>query len=167
MRRSHARKRRPHKRTESPPAQTHARMHAQMSRSMHTLSLSRSALLPPSAFSPSPPRSYKQYHRLLYRGSLSLPDSDLVLEGIILTAHLQPTSSASLLESPLALALESMRGRPSSRLVSIVNVSDVHYECTGDIHPRSVLARSFFENVFCADKVDPSAHCSPHNARSE
>ena len=55
-----------------------------------------------------------------------------------------------------------MRGRPSSRLVSIVNLSDVHYECTGDIsvyiHTRSVLARSFFKNVLCADKVDASGH---------
>ena len=116
----------------------------------------------PSAFSSTPPRSHKQYHHLLYHGSLSLPDSDLVLEGIILTAHLQPTSSASLLELPLALALESMCGFPSSCLVFIMNVSDIHYECTGDIsmyiHPCSVLARSFFENVLCTDKVDASDH---------
>jgi hypothetical protein len=31
---------------------------------------------------PTPPRSYKLHYRLLYRGSLSLPDSDLTLDGI-------------------------------------------------------------------------------------
>lgn len=29
----------------------------------------------------APPGSYKQHHRLLYRGSLSLPDADLILDG--------------------------------------------------------------------------------------
>ena len=50
----------------------------------------------------------------------------------------------------------------SLRLVSIMNSSDVHYECTGDIgmyiHPHSVLAHSLSENVLCADKVDASSH---------
>ena len=53
--------------------------------------------------------------RLLYRGALCLPDSQLLLDGLSFvaeTAHLAVNSpSKSLLENPLALALESMRGR--------------------------------------------------------
>lgn len=97
---------------------------------------------------PTPPRSYKQNHRLLYRGSLSLPDSDLVLDGkdaskrgfvadSVSRDHIHgappPASPTVLLESPVALALESMRGRPSLRFVSCVNLADVPYECTGEI----------------------------------
>ena len=38
---------------------------------------------------PTPHLSYKQHHRLLYRGSLSLPDSDLILDG----THQSPISA--------------------------------------------------------------------------
>ena len=52
-------------------------------------------------------------HRLLFRGSLSVPDSRLLLEGVSFTASIDNTRSpgANLLQNPLALALESMRGR--------------------------------------------------------
>ncbi|KIJ51398.1 hypothetical protein M422DRAFT_244574 [Sphaerobolus stellatus SS14] len=107
---------------------------------------------------PTPPRNYKDQHRLLYRGSLSLPDSDLVLEGITFTAHIPPSSPSLLLESPIALALESMRGRPSLRFISVVKLKDVNWErCVGEInmyiHPRSVIAKTFFENVLCAESI--------------
>ncbi len=52
-------------------------------------------------------------HRLLFRGSLSVPDSRLVLEGFSFTVPIDNTRSPSvhLLQNPLALSLESMRGR--------------------------------------------------------
>ncbi len=60
--------------------------------------------------------------RLLYRGALSLPDSHLLLDGLTFTIDL-PTddhqASLKLLETPLPLALESMRGRPSLSLMGI------------------------------------------------
>ena len=49
-------------------------------------------------------------HRLLFRGSLSVPGSKLLLEGLTFTVPLK-SSPAKLLENPLALGLESMRGR--------------------------------------------------------
>jgi hypothetical protein len=54
-------------------------------------------------------------HRLLFRGSLSIPSSTLLLEGLTFTVPLRSADSTkapmNLLENPLALALESMRGR--------------------------------------------------------
>jgi hypothetical protein len=52
-------------------------------------------------------------HRLLFRGSLSVPDSRLLLEGLSFTIPIDNTRSPgiNLLKNPLALALESMRGR--------------------------------------------------------
>lgn len=52
-------------------------------------------------------------HRLLFRGSLSIPDSRLLLEGLSFTIPIDNTRSPgiNLLKNPLALALESMRGR--------------------------------------------------------
>jgi hypothetical protein len=54
-----------------------------------------------------------QTHRLLFRGSLSLSDSRLLLEGLSFTLPIDNTRSPgiNLLKNPLALALESMRGR--------------------------------------------------------
>jgi hypothetical protein len=56
---------------------------------------------------------YTPSHRLLFRGSLSLPDSRLLLEGLSFTLPIHDTRSSgvNLLQNPLALALESMRGR--------------------------------------------------------
>lgn len=52
-------------------------------------------------------------HRLLFRGALSVPDSRLLLEGLSFTTPIDNTRSPgiNLLKNPLALALESMRGR--------------------------------------------------------
>src|SRR5712671_3722127 len=52
-------------------------------------------------------------HRLLFRGSLSVPDSRLLLEGVSFTVPIDNTRTpgVNLLQNPLALALESMRGR--------------------------------------------------------
>lgn len=64
--------------------------------------------------------------RLLYRGALSLPDSHLLLDGLTFTGNASGTgssSSMSLLENPLALALESMRGRPTLRFMGTREVN--------------------------------------------
>ncbi|KAF8622938.1 hypothetical protein AX15_006615 [Amanita polypyramis BW_CC] len=118
---------------------------------------------------PTPPScSTSSSYRLLYRGALSLPDSNLTLDGITFCAcidtpsknrHSSQTpngshhSSDSLLKNPLALALESMRGRPTLRFVGRVRLSDVWMDKSGgvlmDIHPRAILTRVYFENVFC------------------
>ena len=52
-------------------------------------------------------------HRLLFRGSLSVPDSRLLLDGFSFTVPIDNTRSPSirLLQNHLALSLESMRGR--------------------------------------------------------
>ena len=61
--------------------------------------------------------------RLLYRGALSLPDSHLLLDGLTFTTTLA-NSPIKLLDNSLALALESMRGRPSLRFLGTVKLSD-------------------------------------------
>ena len=80
-----------------------------------------------------PPSSY----RLLYRGALSLPDSHLLLDGLTFSACLDSpskhTKSYSLLENPLALGLESMRGRPSLRFMGLVKLSDLYLDETGNV----------------------------------
>jgi len=64
-------------------------------------------------------------YRLLYRGSLSLPDSYISLDGLTFSARLESPMKHHLLENPLALALESMRGRQSLRFVGTVKLGDV------------------------------------------
>ncbi|KAG5351921.1 hypothetical protein C0989_004468 [Termitomyces sp. Mn162] len=109
---------------------------------------------------PTPPRSADSAlnsYRLLYRGSLSLPDSHLLLDGLTFVARLDsPSKNNHLLQNPLALALESMRGRPSLRFMGIVKLHDDQNlwldESGGiemDIHPRATMTRIYFENVFC------------------
>lgn len=82
--------------------------------------------------------------RLLYRGALSLPDSLLLLDGLTFTAYLESSTLAgnsaskskldmNLLQNPLALALESMRGRPSLRLVGTIKLKDVYLDETGGV----------------------------------
>ena len=112
-------------------------------------------------------------YRLLYRGALSLPDSLLLLDGLTFTARLNSPSKHStfnLLQNPLALALESMRGRPSLRFMGTVFLRDVWMDESGgvemyvmsvhltivlekkncrDIHPHATLTRLYFENIFC------------------
>ena len=113
-------------------------------------------------------------YRLLYRGALSLPDSLLLLDGLTFAVRLNSPSKHStfnLLQNPLALALESMRGRPSLRFLGTVFLRDVWMDESGgvemyvivspiptvalreiffrDIHPHATLTRVYFENVFC------------------
>lgn len=75
-------------------------------------------------------------YRLLYRGALSLPDSLLPLEGLTFAARLNSPSkhnTFNLLQNPLALALESMRGRPSLRFMGTVLLRDVWLDESGSV----------------------------------
>ncbi|KAJ7750084.1 hypothetical protein DFH07DRAFT_828161 [Mycena maculata] len=104
---------------------------------------------------PTPPRPATQF-RLLYRGALSLPDSHLLLDGLTFAARLDHTSPGhNLLQNPLALALESMRGRPSLRWMGPTKLKDIYMDETGgitmDVHPNAILTRIYFENTFCLD----------------
>ena len=79
--------------------------------------------------------------RFLYRGALSLPDSLLMLDGLTFTAHLDASDKSAskfkldsnLLQNPLALALQTMRGRPSLRLLGTLKLKDVYLDDTGDV----------------------------------
>ncbi|PPQ85103.1 hypothetical protein CVT26_005419, partial [Gymnopilus dilepis] len=147
-------------------------------------------LATPSSSSTSP-------YRLLYRGAISLPDSLLLLDGLTFAARLgsgspsksggatnsngASTSSSSnnaaaatfqLLDNPLALALESMRGRPTLRFVGVVKLQDVFLDESGgvemDIHPAAVLSQIYFENMFCLLPFpSPSAAPETRAERSE
>jgi hypothetical protein len=82
-----------------------------------------------SVTNPTPPRPFEtsnaNNYRLLYRGALSLPDSHLLLDGLTFAARLDtPSKHNHLLQNPLALALESMRGRPSLRFMGVVKLGD-------------------------------------------
>ena len=76
-------------------------------------------------------------YRLLYRGALSLPDSHLLLDGLTFAAKLDDTPSKhhtfNLLQNPLALALESMRGRPTLRFMGVVHLRDVYVDESGGV----------------------------------
>lgn len=86
---------------------------------------------PPHSGLNTDPTSLRQINsvksrRLLYRGALSLPDSHLLLDGLTFTGNASGTGSSSgmsLLENPLALALESMRGRPTLRFMGTREVN--------------------------------------------
>ncbi|KAF7292867.1 VPS9 domain-containing protein [Mycena indigotica] len=120
-----------------------------------------------SIIAPTPPRNASRF-RLLYRGALSLPDSHLLLDGLTFvsqTPAAEDLASGSgsgqnqtLLESPLALALESMRGVTSLRWMGPVQLRDVYLDESGgitmDIHPAATLSRIYFENTFC---LEPSS----------
>jgi hypothetical protein len=88
--------------------------------------------------------------RFLYRGALSLPDSLLTLDGLTFTAHLGASDrSASkskldtnLLQNPLALALQTMRGRPSLRLLGTLKLRDVYLDDTGGVEMFVALPRT-------------------------
>jgi hypothetical protein len=73
-------------------------------------------------------------HRLLFRGSLSVPDSRLLLEGLSFTVPINDTrkSSVDLLQNPLALALESMRGRTLA-LSGTTRVDAVHLDKMAEV----------------------------------
>ncbi|KAG0700195.1 hypothetical protein DFH29DRAFT_853861 [Suillus ampliporus] len=95
--------------------------------------------------------------RLLYRGSLSLPDSYLLLDGLTFSANL--LANKDLLHNPLALALESMRGRPSLRLKGTESLEklciDPSDDVCMDIHPSATLSRVYFENILCLSRLSP------------
>ncbi len=83
---------------------------------------------PTSASTPSRSQNANpNAHRLLYRGALSLPDSHLLLDGLSFIAETRVgySPSVNLLSNPLALALESMRGRPSLHLLGTEKLEDV------------------------------------------
>ncbi|EAU91744.2 hypothetical protein CC1G_04512 [Coprinopsis cinerea okayama7 len=128
---------------------------------------------PPKAI--ATPNQCSSSYRLLYRGALSLPDSHLLLDGLTFSARLDSpskhTKSYSLLENPLALALESMRGRPSLRLQGIVKLADIYMDETGnvelDIHPRAMLSRIYFENTFCLKPFSSSDPSQLNTTRSD
>lgn len=84
----------------------------------------------------TPSKSPTPTFRLLYRGSLSLPDSHLLLDGLTFAARLDATTSnagINLLQNPLALALESMRGRPTLRFMGVTKLKDVWMDESGDV----------------------------------
>ncbi|KAF9262688.1 hypothetical protein L218DRAFT_1000567 [Marasmius fiardii PR-910] len=93
----------------------------------------------------------KGSHRLLYRGALLLPDSHLLLDGITFSARLD--AEHKLLETPLALALETMRGIQALRFLGTTSLKDIYMDTSGDIvmdiHPQATLSRIYFENMFC------------------
>ncbi|KAH9072755.1 hypothetical protein EDB83DRAFT_2358925 [Lactarius deliciosus] len=97
-------------------------------------------------------------HRLLFRGSLSVPDSRLLLEGFSFTVPIDNTRSPSvrLLQNPLALSLESMRGR-SLVLSGTTRVDAVRLdkmaEVDVDIHPSAFISRLYFENQLCSAPI--------------
>ncbi|KAG1793938.1 uncharacterized protein HD556DRAFT_456213 [Suillus plorans] len=95
--------------------------------------------------------------RLLYRGSLSLPDSYILLDGLTFSANL--LANKDLLHNPLALALESMRGRPSLRLKGTELLKNICIDPSDDvcmdIHPYATLSRVYFENMLCLSHLSP------------
>ncbi|KAF9222459.1 hypothetical protein BS17DRAFT_190673 [Gyrodon lividus] len=125
-------------------------------------------------------KSIDSPYRLLYRGALSLPDSYLLLDGLTFSARLSshlsstpydsPSHSLSqsdsfardLMHNPLALALESMRGRPSLRFKGTVCLQDFWMDDVGevymDIHPFATLSRIYFENILCLSPLMPASH---------
>ncbi|KAL1758414.1 hypothetical protein FB107DRAFT_258690, partial [Schizophyllum commune] len=110
----------------------------------------------------------KPAYRLLYRGSLSLPDSHLLLDGLTFAASWRyPSAGHDLLENPLALALESMRGRPHLRFMGTIALKDIYMDQSGDIqldiHRDAALSRLYFENMFCQLPLSSSSTSIPQS----
>jgi len=127
-------------------------------------------------------------HRLLYRGALELPDSYMVLDGLSFTLTLDSVLSTSgergnstvtstpsgkskldLLENPLALALESMRGRPTLRFLGTTRIADVHVDGSFNanvyIHPSSTLTQFYFGNLFCSSPINVESNRTEYGVR--
>ncbi|GBE80860.1 hypothetical protein SCP_0305800 [Sparassis crispa] len=106
-------------------------------------------------------------HRLLYRGALSLPDSHLLLDGLSFTATI--ADGADLFNNPLALALESMRGRPSLHFLGTTTLKNVYLDFVGnvsvDIHPLSTITRICFENILCSIPITSANRKTDHGIR--
>ncbi|KAL1711072.1 hypothetical protein EV121DRAFT_191565 [Schizophyllum commune] len=110
----------------------------------------------------------KPAYRLLYRGSLSLPDSHLLIDGLTFAASWRhPSAGHDLLENPLALALESMRGRPHLRFMGTIALKDIYMDQSGDIqldiHRDAALSRLYFENMFCQLPLSSSSTSIPQS----
>ncbi|KAL1743626.1 hypothetical protein HDZ31DRAFT_40574 [Schizophyllum fasciatum] len=121
-----------------------------------------------AATSPESAKLHKSAYRLLYRGSLSLPDSYMLLDGLTFSACLdKPSAGHDLLENPLALALESMRGRPSLRFMGTITLQDIYMDQSGaiqlDIHRDAALSRLYFENIFCQLPLSSSSTTIPQS----
>lgn len=97
--------------------------------------ISSAAELP--ATSQTPSAHSTSQHRLLYRGALSLPDSYMLLDGLSFVAESRNNSIGSLavdlIANPLALALESMRGRPNLHLRGTEKLEDVWLDTRSNI----------------------------------
>lgn len=96
----------------------------------------RNGLRTPGTSLAKTPGNNPNPYRLLYRGALSLPGSHILLDGLAFVAKLQSPNkhgTPSLLENPLALALESMRGRPSLRFQGEVKLADVYLDESGSV----------------------------------
>lgn len=85
----------------------------------------------------TPPKPQPAHRRLLYRGALSLPDSHLLLDGLTFSGYdtnkSTPGLGLSFLENPLALALESMRGRRTLRFLGVVSLSEGWVDYSGGV----------------------------------
>ncbi|TFK93360.1 hypothetical protein K466DRAFT_658598 [Polyporus arcularius HHB13444] len=108
-------------------------------------------------------------HRLLYRGSLSLPDSHLLLDGLSFSVKLGDVhGSPALFNNTLALTLESLRGLPL-HLIGPAKVKDTWIDPLGDInvdiHPDAALTRIYFENMFCLTPIPPGQERTEYGIR--
>ncbi|KAL5483033.1 hypothetical protein ACEPAI_8262 [Sanghuangporus weigelae] len=131
--------------------------------SLNSSSPAKDTPLTCSSSSPSHRSNGATQPRLLYRGALSLPDSHLLLDGLTFTIALptdDPHASRALLESPLPLALESLRGRPSLSFRGFVKMENIHCDFSErvhlHVHPRSILTRQLFEYTLCMTPISPS-----------
>lgn len=57
----------------------------------------------------------------------------MLLDGLTFFATTSQSPEKALLENPLALALESMRGRPSLRFLGLVMMKDLYMDYSGNI----------------------------------
>ncbi|KAI0764370.1 hypothetical protein BD413DRAFT_577422 [Trametes elegans] len=116
---------------------------------------------------PTKPATPGPTHRLLYRGSISLPDSYIPLDGLSFTARISDMHS-TLFNNPLALTLESLRGLPL-HLLETAKVSETWIEPPGDIlvdiHPDATVTRLFFENLFCLTPITASSGRTEYGVR--
>ena len=105
-------------------------------------------------------------YRLLYRGALSLPDSHLLLDGLTFTVKLESPSKhviSSLLDNPLALALESMRGRPSLRFLGVIKLADVYMDDSGSVEMYVFIFDAFIvDTELGLQGHPPSRHALSH-----
>ncbi|CAA7260449.1 unnamed protein product [Cyclocybe aegerita] len=163
--------------TPTPPRISDATLYTAASRKTPTASTSTETKA--TSDTPTTKTTHSASYRLLYRGALSLPDSLLLLDGLTFAARLDSPSKPShaplsihgtegtpakqsafaLLENPLALGLESMRGRPSLRFLEAIDLAELERKgemwldesgrVQMDIHPLAVLSKIYFENMFC------------------